>query len=91
MISTTKLGEFMGWTSKETFDQLVESGLIKKLDGDWVPTDRGIAEGAKMVDHPKYGTQLRWHPKTDLRKVTSKAAKDLLSGGLYFQDSISGR
>ena len=69
----------MGWTSKETFGQLVEWGLIKKLDGDWVPTDRGMAEGAKMVDHPQYGPQLRWHPKTDLRKMTSKAAKDLLS------------
>ena len=69
----------MGWTSKETFTQLVEWGLIKKVDGEWTPTDRGTAEGAKMVDHPQYGPQLRWNPKTDLRKVASKAAKDLLS------------
>ena len=69
----------MGWTSKETFTQLVEWGLIKKVDGEWIPTDRGAAEGAKMVDHPQYGPQLRWHSKTDLRKMAAKAAKDALS------------
>ena len=69
----------MGWTSKETFTQLVEWGLIKKVDGEWIPTDRGAAEGAKMVDHPQYGPQLRWNSKTDLRKMAVKAAKDALS------------
>jgi len=79
MISTTKLGESMGWTSKETFAQLVEWGLVVKKDDLWQPTAKGEQLGAKMVSHPQYGDQLRWSPKTDLRAFQIQLAKDLLT------------
>lgn len=79
MNSTTKLGEEMGWTSKETFTQLVEWGLIKKDNGIWVPTEKGIEIGAKMTEHPQYGPQLRWSLKTNLQFFQVQMAKDLLT------------
>lgn len=92
MISTTKLGEPLGWSSRETFNQLEVWGLITKHEGEWVPTEQGLAEGARMVEHPQYGMQLRWSPKTDLRIVQAKMAKDLLTAtniGEHF--SVSGQ
>lgn len=79
MISTTKLGETLGWTTKETFSQLVDWGLIVKKDDLWQPTSAGEKIGAKMVTHPQYGPQLRWSPKTDLRTFQIQVTKNLLS------------
>ncbi|HAW73872.1 MAG TPA: hypothetical protein DCX00_08655 [Flavobacteriales bacterium] len=79
MISTTRLGESMGWSSKETFLILVEWGLIKKEDGLWVPTDKGRKEGAKMTEHPQYGQQLRWATGTNLNSFQKRMMKDLLT------------
>ena len=92
MISTTKMGELMGWSSKETFVQLVEWGLIVKESDVWTPTPSGLRLGAKMMEHPIYGMQLKWSPKTDLRKFEVQMAKDLMTAskiGEHF--NVSGQ
>ena len=92
MISTTKLGESAGWTSKETFAKLSEWGLIKKVGDEWRPTERGLASGGQMVEHPKYGPSLRWKPSTSLQALENIATEGLLTAtkiGEHFK--VSGQ
>jgi hypothetical protein len=92
MISTTKLGEKEGWTSKETFSKLSEWGLIEKVEDEWRPTERGLASGGQMVEHPKYGPTLRWKPSTSLQALERIANDGLLTAtkiGEHFK--VSGQ
>jgi hypothetical protein len=59
-LSTTALSKELNMQTKVVFEKLQTSGLIDRLDDNWVLTDKGKEKGGVIKTHPKVGTYIAW-------------------------------
>jgi hypothetical protein len=59
-LSTTALSKELNIKVKDVFDILQASGLIDRVDDNWMLTDKGKAKGAIIKTHPKIGSYIAW-------------------------------
>ncbi|QSF43805.1 glycerol kinase [Paenibacillus tianjinensis] len=79
-LSTTALSKEMGYTSKELFALMMNSGLINRENDTWVLTEQGKARGGIIKNHPQHGSFIAWDEKIkDELKLTNSNEEKLLS------------
>lgn len=80
-LSTSALSKEIQIPAKEAFKLLADSGLIKRVENNWVLTDKGKESGGIVKNHPQYGSYIAWREdfKNDSIFKPLEDNKDLLT------------
>jgi hypothetical protein len=70
-ISTTVLSKELSIPAKELFEILLDKGLIKRENDNWVLTEDGKSKGGIIKSHPQYGSFIAWDEKIREEVVSS--------------------
>ncbi|MCP8615243.1 glycerol kinase [Salirhabdus salicampi] len=77
-ISTTVLSKELKMNVKEIFEILLKNGMIKRVDENWILTDKGKQIGGTVKKHPKAGEYIAWNENIKEHSIFRPANDDVL-------------
>ncbi|GGM28014.1 hypothetical protein GCM10011351_12380 [Paraliobacillus quinghaiensis] len=77
-LSTTALSKELKMNVKEVFQILLNDGLIKRIDDNWVLTEKGEKLGGTLKKHPRAGEYIAWNESIRDNKIFTSTNTEVL-------------
>ncbi|RCW77029.1 glycerol kinase [Saliterribacillus persicus] len=77
-LSTTALSKELKMNVKEVFQILLKDGLIKRVENNWVLTEKGEKTGGTLKKHPKVGEYIAWNENIKENEIFTTTNNEVL-------------